>query len=470
MIKIIILAIPVLCFSVLARAQKSMTLKQCIDTAIANNFDIEQRRIAEQTEYLSYKQSKLNLLPDLNGSADYSINQGRSIDPFTNSPVTQSFNASGYSLSSGLVLFSGLSKINLMKQAGLSWQAAQMELQQEKDNLSINIILAYLQVLSLAEQSAMLEAQALLSEKQVERLTALNNEGAIKPSDISDLKGQYANDQLAITDNDNDLGSAKLSLFRLMNIPYDSAVIFEKVDADILADATPQSSQSVYQMALDRLAVIKAVDLRSQSSLRALKAAKGGLWPTLRLGGDLYTQYSSVAMQSTLQSTSFVQSENYVLVDGQQLPVFEKQGNYLQSAIPFKDQLNNNLNSSITFSLDIPLFNALQQRNKIKQAQLDVKRSEVNAADTKSQLRQDIDQALLNRQTAIERYKTLLLQVNAYKESFVAAEARFTEGVGNVIDYLTAKNNLDKASRNLVNARYDYVLRSRILDFYKGRR
>ncbi|MCH5687572.1 TolC family protein [Niabella sp. W65] len=168
-----------------------------------------------------------------------------------------------------------------------------------------------------------------------------------------------------------------------------------------------------------------------------------------------------------LQNTSFRQTEDYVIINEQQYSLFTKQDNYLSSPIPYGTQLNNNLNSSLNLTLSIPVFNALQQRTRIKQAQLEVKRNATIAADTKRQLQQDIDVATLNMRTATEKYQTLLQQVAAYKESFEAAEARFTEGVGNSIDYLTAKNNLDRANRNLVNARYDYILRQKILDFYQ---
>lgn len=456
-----------LCISSLINAQKAMTLEQCIDTGIRENFDVEQRRIAAKSEQLEYKQSKLNLLPDLNGNAGHGFNQGRSIDPFTNAPVTQSFNSSNFSLASGLVLFSGLSRMNNIRRAQLSWKAAQMELQQEKDNLAINITLAYLQVLSLTEQAKLAEDQAQLSLQQVDRLDILNREGAIKPSELSDLKGQFANDRLFIADNKNNLGNARLSLFRLMNIPYDSTITFEPTDSH-LPVADTRGSGSIYQAALQQLALVKAVDLRTFSSVKSVQMARGGLWPTLSLGGNAYTQYSSVARQNQLQSTSFRQTEDYVALNEQQYPLFVKQDNYLASSIPYGTQLNNNLNSSLSVTLSIPIFNALQQRNKIKQAQLQVKRNATIAADTKRQLQQDIDVATLNMQTAIEKYETLLQQVAAYKESFEAAEARFNEGVGNSIDYLTAKNNLDRANRNLVNARYDYILRKKILNFYSN--
>lgn len=456
-----------LCISFQISAQKTMTLEACIEVGIRENFDVEQRRIAAKIEQEAYHQSKLNLLPDLNGNAGHGFNQGRSIDPFTNAPVTQSFNSSTFSLSSGIVLFSGLSRLNNIKRADLSRKAAQMELQQEKDNLTINIILAYLQVLSLGEQARLVEDQAKLSAQQVERLNILDGEGAIKPSELWDLKGQFANDKLAITDNKNNLGNARLSLFRLMNIPNDSSIIFEPLNNELPA-ADHRDASSIYESALQGLALVKAADLRTFSAVKSLKIAKGGLWPTLSLGANAYTQYSSVARQNQLQSSGFRQAEDYIAINGQQYPLFVKQDNYLSSTIPYSTQLNNNLNSSLGLTLSIPIFNALQQRTKIKQAELEVKRNATIAADTRRQLQQDIDVATLNRQTSIEKYQTLLQQVAAYTASFEAAEARFSEGVGNSIDYLTAKNNLDRAKRNLVNARYDCILRKKVLDFYSS--
>src|SRR5687768_11487015 len=163
-------------------AQTTMTLKQCVETGIANNFDVLQRQLQTQADEANWKQSKLNMFPDLNASASHSFNQGRSIDPFTNSPVTQSFNSSNYNVGSGVTLFNGLAIQNTIKQNSLTYQAAKMEWQQEKDNLTINIILAYLEVLSSTDQLAQAKSQASVSSQQVERLEVLNKEGAIKPS------------------------------------------------------------------------------------------------------------------------------------------------------------------------------------------------------------------------------------------------------------------------------------------------
>jgi outer membrane protein len=131
--------------------------------------------------------------------------------------------------------------------------------------------------------------------------------------------------------------------------------------------------------------------------------------------------------------------------------------------------LNNNLFSTVSLNLSIPIFNSWQTRNRIKLAELDLKNTEIVASTTRTQLQQNIDQAYINMVSAASRYKTLLEQVSAFGESFHAAEVRFDAGVGNSIDYLVVKNNLDRANVNLITSKYDYVLRTKVLDYYQGK-
>jgi outer membrane protein len=116
------------------------------------------------------------LLPNLNGSATHS-SQGRSIDPFTNSYINEQYNFASYGLSSGIILFQGLAAQNLIKQTSLNYQASQMDWQQAKDNATIGVILAYLQVLSNEDLLAQADSQSVYSRKQVERLELLNQQG-----------------------------------------------------------------------------------------------------------------------------------------------------------------------------------------------------------------------------------------------------------------------------------------------------
>lgn len=446
-----------------------LTLQQCIETGIKNNLDVQQRNLDIQTAEINLKQSKLNLLPDLNGNAVHGANQGRSIDPFTNSYINQQYSFASYGLNSGVLLFQGFAAQNAVKRNSLDYQASKMDWQQEKDNLTINIILDYLKALNSEDLLSQSLTQLEFTRKQVERLEILNNEGAISPPIYYDLKGQFASDQLAIINNQNSLESAKITLCQWMNIPYDKNMQLEKIDAGALAVKYETTPGNIYQTALQQFALIKAVDLRKLSAEKAVKVARGQLFPALRFNGSAGTNYSSVASQSIFVNTTDVTSNDYVLINGNPSPVIYQQKNYSSKKITYSSQLNNNLSTSVYLNLSVPIFNSLLQRNRVKLAQITVKNNELVANSTKTQLQQSIEQAYINMVSADGRYKTLLEQVNAYAESFKAAEIRFNAGAGSSIDYLTAKNNLDRANINLITAKYDYVLRTKILDYYQGK-
>lgn len=446
-----------------------LTLQQCVETGISNNLQVQQSGLQMQTDEINWKQAKLNMLPNLNGSAGHGINEGRSIDPFTNSYINQQVNFASYGLNSGVVLFNGFSFQNNVKQNAFTYEASKMDWQQAKDNLTINIILAYLQVLSNEDLLVQSRSQADLTKKQVERSEILNKDGAIVPSQLSDLKGQYANDQLNIISTQNALESAKLALCQLMNVPYDKKMELERLGAESFAGKYEDAPDKIYETALQQLSLVKAVDLRKQSAEKGVKVAKGELFPTLSLNGSANTNYSNAARQDIFINTTAVTSTDYVTVNNTQYPVIKKVSNYNSEKILYGKQLNNNLFSSVSLNLRIPIFNSLQARNRVKLAQITLKNNDLVAKTTKTQLQQAIDQAYINMTTASERYKTLLEQVAAFTESFRVAEIRFNAGVGNPIDYLTAKNNLDRANINLINAKYDFVLRVKILDYYEGK-
>jgi outer membrane protein len=164
-----------------------------------------------------------------------------------------------------------------------------------------------------------------------------------------------------------------------------------------------------------------------------------------------------------------VTTPDYVIVNGVQSPVIHPQDNYSNEKIPYNTQIKNNRGTTFDFSLSIPIFNSLRQRNQIKLAKIDAKNADLIAKTTKTQLQQNIEQAYVNMISAGDRYKTLIDGVAAYNESFRAAEIRFNNGVGTSVDYLAVKNRLDQANINLISAKYDYVLRTKVLDYYQGK-
>jgi outer membrane protein len=208
-------------FALFATAQNKITLKEAIEIGIKNNLNVLQSNLLMQKEDINFKQSKEEMLPDLNATANHGYNYGRSIDPFTNSFINQIVGYASYGASSNILLFNGLSLQNQIKSNKLGYEASKLELQQAKDNLTINIILAYLQVLSAEDVLTQSQEQVGVTQKQVDRLSILNEKGAILPADFYDLKGQLATDQIAIVDNKANLETVKLNLVQLLNIPYD---------------------------------------------------------------------------------------------------------------------------------------------------------------------------------------------------------------------------------------------------------
>ena len=447
-----------------------LSLRQCIETGLKNNLDVLESGLLMQSDKINMNQAKLNLLPDLNGSASQTFSQGRSIDPYSNTPVTQNVSASNFSLSSGIILFNGLALQNTIKQNSLLYEASKMDWQQIKDNLTINIILAYLQVLSSEDQLTQAQNQAALSGEQVKRLDILNQQGAIRPSDLSDLRGQYATDQVDIINMQNALETAKISLCNLMNIPYSQDMALEPIQAEAYIVRYESNRDQIYQTALKELALVKAVDFRTQSAEKSVKVARGYLYPTLSFGASISTGYSSVAQQNQFVSTTYEPTTDTAVGNNVKLPVYRFQDNFTAySKIPYMDQINNNVFTSYGFTLRVPVFNALVQRNRVKQAKLNLQDRQYIASTTRTQLGRQIDQAYINMLSAFDRYKVILDQVSAFTESFKAAEIRFNSGVGTSVDYLVVKNSLDRANLALITAKYDYVLRTKILDFYQGK-
>jgi outer membrane protein len=445
------------------------TLQQCVETAFKNNLELKQAELQAQGTKIDYKQAKNNLIPGFSSSIEHGLNQGRSIDPFSNSYLNQNINYANWGLNGGVVLFNGLSYQYAVKQQHLAYEAGNMDVQQNKDNLTINIIIAYLQVLSAEDLLVQISNQAGLSKKQVDRLAILNNEGAVNPAQLYDLKGQLANDEISLINTRNQLEGSKLSLSQLMNLPYRSSMILQRIEAADFLNKYAGTADSIYQVALNQLAQVKAATLRTKSAEMGVKALKGQLWPTFLLNAGLYTNYSNAARTAALLNSSDQPSGDYVLINSAKEPVYTSVNNYQQNKIGYGEQFKNNYSTNVNFSIRIPLLNNFQTRNLISKSRLNLQNASYVEQSTKIRLQQAVEQAFMNMNATYNRYQAILEQVAAFEESFRSTSARFNEGVLNSVDYLVAKNNLDRASTGLITAKYEYVFRQRILDYYQGK-
>ena len=467
--RIIILSVLIVCVSTVMAQVSKLNLQQAIDTALKNNIITRQSELQMRNAQINYRQAKNNRLPIAEGGYNYGFNNGRSIDPFTNGYINQQLSSSNVNAQASLPVFNGFQLKNVIRQNETAFATATMEWQQRKDELTLQVILAYLQILSNEDALVLAKQQADVSRQQVGRLEIVAKEGATSPANLSDLKGQYAGDELAIINAENNLAGSQLALTQLLNIPYDATL---QIDRDGFNDTIKMYAAmpaEIYAVALQKLASVKASELRVQASTMAVRVASAAFYPRVSLYGVLNTNYSSAAMLSTNIGSANVPSGDYVVVNGTSIPVITSQNKFSSQEINYASQLNNNLSSAYGVSISIPLFNSFRTRAQVKLAKNDALNYRLVADNIKFQLRQAVEQAYINITTTYKRYTVLQSQAAAYAESFRIAGIRFENGVINSAEYLIAKNNLDRTNANIITTKYEYLLRMKVLDFYMGK-
>ncbi|MFT3747325.1 MAG: TolC family protein [Agriterribacter sp.] len=450
-------------------AAATLTLKQCVDRALTNNIPVKQTGLLADAAKADWQQAKANLLPDINGSWGYGWNQGRAIDPFTNTYINQQFASSNVGVNAGITLFSGLQLQNLIKQTGYAYRASEMEWQQSKDKLTLDVILAYLTVLNNEDTWRIMSEQMEVTRRQVERMEVLIEKGVNGSYMLSDLKGQMASDEINTINTYNALQTAILQLSQLMNIPYNKNIQLERISEGALLEVYPATAEQVYTSSLENLAQVKAVDLRAKSAAKSLSVAKSGYYPSLRLNGSLNSNYSSVSNSLSPTTVTEVETGDYVTINNIKNPVLTQQQNYSPQKISYNTQMKNNVGTYVGLSLNIPIFNNLRVTTNVKKARLNSRYAAYEAEQTRVVLKQNIEKAHQDMISAYDKYKALLEQVNQYKESFRSAEIRFNLGTIVSTEYLITKNNYDRARLNLTQTWYEYIFRTRILDFYQGK-
>ncbi|HTB24623.1 MAG TPA: TolC family protein, partial [Puia sp.] len=310
--------------------------------------------------------------------------------------------------------------------------------------------------------------QASVDSAQVVRLQIQNEQGAIPPATLSDLQGQYASDEVTVVNAVNALETAKVTLFSYLNVPYQKDAVYEMINMNADISDLNSSSDSIYQAALQIIPTIKANDLRVQSFQKSIAVARGKMWPSLYFYGNLNSNYTSIATNTIPNSSPIPGSTGEFVNIGPNTYDVMANG-YPSEKTAFIDQVKNNRYQSIGLQLNIPILNYLSLRNNVKIAKLNYENAKVISTSSHYQLQQMVEQAWQNLRSAYGQYKGYVDQVKAYGESFRTAEIRFNAGVLTSVDYVIAKNNVDRANLNLSAARYNYIFRTKILEYYEGR-
>ena len=441
-------------------------LQDCIDIALENNLTLKSAQLSENRAEVNFKQSKNELLPNLNANYNLGQSNGRSIDPFTNTIINEQLTFSNASLQLGATIFNGFRLINQWKQQKLNLKASELEKEDARQNLILDVTLAYLQAMNNRDLYQLALNRYESTQTQLERLENLFSEELGNPAEFRDFQGLSANDEAAILASQNAFEDAILNLKLLMNTEDD----FQLAERDLAMEVVEYqlSGGEVYMRALENLPTVKSSELRVEASEKSIAVAKAQFVPEVSIFANLGTNYSSAARIFNEGNTSVVETGEFVTIDGQDVPVFTEQTDFLSEEISYTDQFENNLNSAVGLSVRIPLFNGFRAKNNVALEKIANEEAEVELQRTKLELQNAIEQAHRDMQVAYQRYNILQRQVEAYRESYRINEIRFDSGVTNSAEFIISKNNLDNALINLSNVTYEYLLRVKVLDYYTG--
>jgi outer membrane protein len=450
----------------------TLTLPQAVAIAIKNNLLVNQSDLSAGGYKIGYDQSWEYMLPTLSASGGQNENFGRTLVTTNNSYASTEFNSGSAGLSAGLTLFHGLVVQNNVRMQRYAWDASKMDLQAQKDNITLTVLLDYLSILSNRDQVNLAYEQARVDSVTLDRLTAQSKEGALNPvSNLTDLQGQYASDQVNIAGAINTLEQSKVALFAILNVSYKADVEYQNTITATDINQYPATSDTIFTHAMGIIPTIKSAQLKVYEYQKNLAVQRGYYYPTISLNGSVSTNWTNApaASSEVTTSTQIIKSTNTFTDAAGNNPVYNLVANGYPVYPKFSDQFKNDRGESIGLNVSIPILNGLQTRNNVRQAKLTLKNYQYQNTNARYVLQQTIESDFQNMIAAYKSYKFYMQAAAAYKESFRITNIRFTEGVIASDVYILAKGNSDRAEVNLAAAKYIYLFRTKVLDYYQGK-
>ena len=429
-----IILIAVLLVSGGSFAQQSWSLKDCVEYALKHNIQIQKQEIANEQQKVALNTAKNQRLPNLNGSASQSFSFGRAASPVDNSYVNNNSSNSSFGISTSIPIFTGFQIPNNIELSKLNLKAATEDLNKAKEDISVNVTSAFLQVLFNEELCKVAKEQINLSKEQLDRMTRLEEVGKASTAQVYEAKATLAQDELASVQAENNRKLAILDLTQLLELssPEGFSIVSPDIEPDFQALSTPEE---IYSLAMVNKPAVLAEQYRLEGMDKSIKIAKGAYYPTLSLNGGLSTGYYTM---------SGITGRN------------------------FGQQLSDNFNKYFGFSLNIPIFDRHDTRNKVKTARLNYSTQALQVEESKKSLYKEIQQAYYSAVAALAKFNSGKTAVEASEASFKLMREKYENGKATSVEFSQVKVNLMKASSDQIQAKYDYLFRAKILDFYKG--
>ncbi len=458
-------------FAHISFSQEVWSLERCVRHALDTSLVIRQSKLLVDNTKLSGKSLKHQRYPNLNASTGFGINFGRVINPATNLFETENSLFQSAGISSSVNLYSGLQLTNRIRQNSFDQQAADADLRQAENDLALNVALTYLNVLFAYENLANAELTKARTEQQLDQLDRFIAAGTRPENERYDILAQLASDEQNLINFQNSVDNNLLALKQLLLLDpaYPLEVEVPEIGLEDIEALENLEMAAVYNAALNTQPVIEATEFRLRSAEKGVDIARGQMSPSLSLSGSLGTNWSDLARQIAGETT-VRREQDGVFINGEPV-LFEVEQSVPTSVVqtPYLDQVENNFGYGFNLSLRIPIYNNFQARVAVERAELDILRTKTENEQVRQTLKTDIQNAIT---AARAGKKTLVASERSLEASQIAydnALKRYDVGAINSFDLINAQNRLEAAKVSMTIAKYDYIFRILVIEFYLGR-
>lgn len=433
-------------FTVKIDAQKVWTLEECIGYALDNNLQIKRQTLQTDIAKNNLLQSIIDLAPDLGASAGHAIGSGRVLN--NNYTFAKKTSGGSLGLASSIIIFKGFQKLNTIKMNKYNLLSSLEDLEKLKNDIALNIAGGYLQILFNKELLEVTKSQLDVTKLQIEKTKKLYEVGNVAKGALLEIQATASTEEANLIAAQNDLNLANLTLAQMLDLDTVKGFTVYLPGELNVPEKFSDDPDSVYRIALGNMPQIKSAEYGLKQSESALAVARGGRSPQLSLTGYYSTQYEFYDSLRQYDPITF----QITRVD----------------PYPIRDQLKNKMYKSISMNLSIPIFGRFQIQKEICNAKIRVRDAEFALRQSQLQLRKDIEQAYADAIASFENFKSRQKTVDAQEENFKYVQQKFDVGLINSVDYSVAKNSYTKAKSDLLHAKYEFIFKTKILDFYKG--
>ena len=454
------------------QGEDTWSLERCVRYAVDHNISIKQDSLNARLAQYTVKQSRLSQIPSVSAQGNYGRSFGRSINPTTNQFVEGDYNYLSTSGTVNALLFSGLQVRNTIEKNKYSLEAALADLDQLRDDISVNVANSYLAVLLANEQIAISKNQVLVSQAQLDQTRAFADAGRLPELNVAQLESQVASDSANLINSISTFNSAILDLKTLLNLDFSVPFTIKEPETVPVNELNTvlMDPAEIYQKAHQHFGSIKGSEMRVNAAQKGLSAAKGALYPQIYLGYQVGTNFAS-----NYETYTYTQGKPQIVgvaVDSARntfYNVYQPTVNTIVSQMPFGDQFSTNLRHSVYLNLNVPIFNGWQSQFNVRQAKINLETQELNEYNTELTLKQNVYKAHNNAVNSIQKYNAAKRADDAATRALDFAKKRYDLGLTSTVDLLVTQNSQFSAASNLAIAKYDLIFKLKVIDYYLGK-